>query len=236
MSRETRPAGDAAAVQQTLGAPRSRRNRLVFVGLGILFMGLLTFAVTALLTRFGGRDIPASAWSDFSPPGGRCHILMPGVPATQSVSPYAPGLLRGRKFTVKRDEGKVFLLAFFNYSDDGQPPQFDELYTATRKYILKQAKGELTSERDIEIDNHPGKEFQGQHSNGETVVARVYLLKGPAQHRLYVLLVGGVRVKAGEGATARFFDSFQMDAAGPEPGASTAAKPEAVKPAEGAAR
>ena len=112
---------------------------------------------------------------------------------------------------------------------------FADLYKAERDYIVRSVHAKLAEERDLTLDDNPGKEFQVAYSRGGTLIGRIYLVQGKPNDRLYILLVAGSRVKAGQGDAAKFLDSFQLTADSPreateagtgaKPGAKDAGKP-----------
>jgi hypothetical protein len=175
--------------------------------LAIAGLGLLGGAAWVVVPHFWG------GWVEFVPEDGGCRVLMPGKPEAQLASKYGPGLASVRKFTVIRPrDDQVFILSVSSRSaTDLVNASFEELYDAQRDFILRSVNGKLVRERDISLDGHPGKEFQGQYSKGGSLVGRIYLVKGPPGDRVYILLVGGAGVKPDAGNAARFLDSFQLD-------------------------
>lgn len=191
-----------------------RRSLLI----GLVVMALLSVGLYAWLAGYGDREIPESAWVEFTPPDGRCRVLMPGLPDADVATVSAPGLVSGQKFTVFRDEGGAsFMLTCSEHSAEitGRKT-FDKLYPPLRDHMLDKVEGSLTQESDVVFNGQLGKEFQVALTKGGLLIGRVYLVRGQAHDRFYILLGGGKHFQPGQGDAAKFFNSFKLDAsAGP---------------------
>jgi hypothetical protein len=211
-SRPAAPAPSMAPVP----AARPRRRLSWFIGLVVL--ALLSVGLYTWLGGYWTREIPDSAWVEFTPPDGRCRVLMPGLPDAEAAAVNVPGLVSAQKFTVSREEGGAsFLLTCSEHAASVTGKEsFDDLYGPLRDYILGKVQGSLRQERDIALGGERGREFQVALTKGGLMVGRVYLIRGQPHDRLYILVAGGRYFQPGQGDAAKFFNSFKLDsAAGP---------------------
>jgi hypothetical protein len=179
---------------------------------------LLSVGVYTWLAGYWTREIPESAWVEFTPPDGRCRVLMPGLPDAEAAAVNVPGLVNAQKFTVFREEGGAsFLLTCSEHTATVTGKEsFENLYGPLRDYILGKVEGSLTQEQDIVLNGQRGKEFQVALTKGGLMIGRVYLIRGQPHDRLYILVAGGKYFQPDQGDAAKFFNSFKLDsAAGP---------------------
>jgi hypothetical protein len=195
--------------------PRKTWRRTIQRALYVL-VGLATIGLCVVIAGIFGHgplaqkaDLPASVWEEFAPPGSRCRILMPGIPEARDGDPDGTGR-RARIYLVTRAKQNVaFWLTYWDQPTSGDT--LTKAFAAVRNHLLKKLKGETTSEADVKLDGHPGKELYVEREDGEASIARIYVVKGATTDRVYFLLAGGERIRQGRGNAARFFDSFHID-------------------------
>jgi hypothetical protein len=214
-AQKTDPAPPPAAATVPAAAPRSRQRLPWFIGL--LVLASLSVGLYTWLAGHWTHEIPESAWVEFTPPDGRCRVLMPGVPDAEAATVNVPGLVKAQKFTVLGSTSFMLICSEHSATVTGKE-SFNKLYSLLRDDIIGnlKVKGSLTHEMDLTLNGALGREFQVALPEGGLMVSRVYLIRGQSHDRLYVLVAGGKYFRAGEGDAAKFFSSFKLDsAAGP---------------------
>jgi hypothetical protein len=208
----TRPTS-AQPVAAPLPASKSRNRRSWLIG--VVLLALLSVGVYTWLAGYWTREIPESAWVEFTTPDGRCRVLMPGLPDADVATVNVPGLASAQKFTVSREEGGgSFLLTCSEHAAlvTGKE-SFDKLYGPLRDYIVGKVDGSLTQEKDLLLNGQMGREFQVALTKGGLMIGRIYLIRGQPNDRLYILVAGGKYFQPDQGDAAKFFNSFKLDAA-----------------------
>jgi hypothetical protein len=160
----------------------------------------------------GKAGIADSEWKKFSPPGSRCSVLMPGEPKKIGPAPDNPATT----FAVERDMGDTaFLLAYWDLPADQNAPTAKLLataLTAVRDEMVKELKGRVVREGTVRGNKQlPTRELIIQGSQQEYFIVRVMLVRSGTVRRMYQLTATGKQLRPGVGATARFFQSFQLD-------------------------
>lgn len=196
-------------------APRKRSSGLLwlFVGLGAAGLCVLGCGgVVVYFAAFASREIPAAEWKPFTPPNGRCQVLMPGTPKPEPLPIDGLGVVAAQKHMVERKwEDAVFVVSYLDMNQVVLAnTTFETLYVAERDNMLKTTNGRLGKETEISLAGYRGKEFQASVKGGGTIIMRMYLVPGPGRDRIYILMAGGSRMKPGKGDAAKFFDSFKL--------------------------
>jgi DNA-directed RNA polymerase subunit RPC12/RpoP len=202
----------AVAKPQAAQVPRGRGLDI----LALVVMFGLAFGLIGFYTHmkgWWGQGIPRSAWALFTPPDGRCEILMPGTPEVTPARVHGEGIVTGQRYVVKREaELAAFLLIVSDRDATVTGTQsFDQLYAPVREYILSIQDGEVIWEDDIMHGSHAGKELQIKPAEGGLLIARVYLVRGQPHDRLYILVAVGPWTDSRKGDAAKFFGSFKID-------------------------
>jgi hypothetical protein len=151
---------------------------------------------------------PSSAsWETVSDDG--FTLLMPGKPSkSDDTIPSAAGPLPLRMYTLNHGyEG--YITGYTEYPDivftSSEP---EELLDGAQQGAIQNVKGEVTSQRQITLNGHPGREIVGT-SPAQNVgfTARVYL----AQPRMYMLVYTQYdKDKPISEHGKKFLDSFQI--------------------------
>ena len=209
-------AADVAAAQPLAPAGRPRQR----VGLAILValcgLALLCAVAYSYLAGWWGNEIPESAWAPFAPPGGRCQVLMPGEPAepvNAEPTMLGKGVVSAQKYTVKRkSEGAAFTLTWQDrQAEISGKMSFADIYDEVRRYLLDETSGWIQDENEIPVNGEPCKELRILTSDGGTVIARVFVVRGAPHDRVYVLLAADARVPPRPADAAKFLDSFKIE-------------------------
>jgi WD domain, G-beta repeat len=189
---------------------------------------LLTTVATLLVTvgsAVGGyylvRSLMAparvadSAWKEFTPPGVKGRVLMPGTPRTQNQNqPGFDGPLRMYMVELKRPNS-VFIFGHARLPawNVGRLT-LEQRFEGARQGMLSNTKGAtFVSQRDIRLGEHPGREYVFDIQKKGKMVVRLYV----AGRDLYMLLVGGDGFKVDTPDVRKFLDSFRLTGAKPEP-------------------
>jgi WD40 repeat protein len=157
---------------------------------------------------FGPGQIAESAWQEFSPPGARCKLLLPGTPQTQTQVIPGTAIQSRHHQVVLKNPNCVFGVAHFR-----MPPQemgrltLEERFEGARQGMLANTPGAtFVSQREIKLDGHPGREIVMQMERRGKMTARLYVV-GPD---FYILLAGGDGFEPTTPDVVKFFDSFQL--------------------------
>jgi len=212
------PSGVQPAPENAVGlSVRPRRRLGLPVFMGLCGLALLCAVGYSYLAGWWGQDIPASAWVEFAPPGGRCQVLMPGAPVASDPVLLGEGTVSAQKYTVERKNTAAFTLTWADRrAEVSGKLSFNDIYGEISRYLLDTTSGWIQDETDIIVNGQPGKELRILPSEGGTLIARVFLVRGAPHDRVYVLLVAGPRLQPGQGDAARFLDSFKIESA-PQP-------------------
>lgn len=171
----------------------------------------------------GQTPVPAAqdtkAWKKFTSPEGRFSVLLPATPTEQSRPvETALGRLDNRVFMVQTP-ADVYMVAYADFPEPvSDPDMIQKMLDGGRDKALSNVNGKLTSEKNIKLDGHAGREWHIEMPEGLVARARAYWVK----KRLYQALV---IVQATPNATPqaarlrqeandKFFDSFALTAEG----------------------
>jgi hypothetical protein len=193
MQRETENAGASL----TFFLRRPRRRLLI----GVLPLVLLVTQACAQ----GPSPIPEDSWLEFTSPDKRYKLLMPGKPELQKPG---KGIPAGTRMSLVDLKSGSFMVATTDIPPRlmaGVPAEM-RLKGAGRGFANKIPGGKLVSEKKIEIDTYPGREFVVKAADKGQYVVRVYLV----EDRLYVLAAGGKDFTAGHADVAKFLSSFKL--------------------------
>jgi hypothetical protein len=202
------------ATSKPQAAPAKRRD---FVSTFYLIaMFLVAFGLVLFYTYnkgWWGHSIPDSAWQVFTPPEGRCQILMPGEPESTPATVQGEGIISGRRYqTVRHREDAVFALIISDRDAKiTAGKSFEEIYVPIHNSLLAYGEGQVLSQEAIRHDGHEGKELQIRLANGELLVTRVILIRGQPYDRIYILIAVGHWSDSQRGDPAKFFNSFKIE-------------------------
>jgi hypothetical protein len=204
-------------------AKRTKSRAGLWVALlvgGLLFVGLAgAGAIAGLIYWRMNKGIDAAAWKDFSPPDGRCHVLMPGAPKDEPLPQNVmmmPGVanLQPKKYHLDllKTDRIGFALLTMNLPDEADMQGAFQLgYNAEREGALGNVTGgRLTAEAELTLDGYPVKEFQVTATDGGMVIERMYLVRKPPR-RIYVLAAYGPKAKPNSPDVVKFFGSFKIE-------------------------
>jgi hypothetical protein len=149
----------------------------------------------------------SSSWETISDTG--FSLSMPGTPSkNDDTIPSAAGPLPLRMYTLSKGfEG--YITGYTEYPDivfTASEPE--ELLNNAQQGAISNVKGEVTSQRSITLNGHPGREIVGTSpSQNIGFTARVFL----AQPRMYMLVYTQYdKDKPISADGKRFLDSFQI--------------------------
>jgi hypothetical protein len=185
----------------------------VILGLvgGALVLVVGGAVVGILLIARAHRSIPASAWKEFTPPGGRCSVLMPGTPVLQRkglLGLAVNGEVHGVE--LKKPDAAFFLAYFDLPRKDGKRIPMDErfLFAGAREGMISSSPDAIAEgEREVTLDGNPGREFTFTIKGKGKMMVRMYLTRT----RLYGLLAGGSNIHPDSPDVKKFFDSFRIE-------------------------
>ncbi|HEY7312394.1 MAG TPA: WD40 repeat domain-containing protein [Gemmataceae bacterium] len=152
--------------------------------------------------------IDPADWRDFSPPGKRFHVSMPGTPVPQAAPPGLDINLRAYALELRRQD-IAFAISF------GDIPPWQRLQVPVEARFgnslagmqAKMPGSQLVAQKDITPDGSPGREYHLRLPGKGMVVARVYI----TSNRIYVLVIAGSRITPDADEVRTFFDSFHPE-------------------------
>jgi hypothetical protein len=149
----------------------------------------------------------SSSWQTISDDG--FTLSMPGTPSkNDSTVPSAAGQLPLRMYTLSQGyEG--FITGYTEYPDivftSSEP---EDLLNAAQQGAISNVNGEVTSQRSITLDGHPGREIVGTSpSQNVGFTARVFLVK-PRMYMLVYTQYDKSKPISEDGK--KFLESFQL--------------------------
>ncbi|MBC7798616.1 MAG: hypothetical protein H7Z37_17230 [Pyrinomonadaceae bacterium] len=170
--------------------------------IGLLF--IITVAISCNMTP---------EFKEFKSEAGRFSINAPGdmKEQTQDV-PSAAGNLK--MVTHTADLGnRAFLVSYNDYPEDVNSIGAQELLDEVQKGAVGGIGGTITSEKNIEMNGNPGKEYVANivipKGGGDGVAkSHIYLVK----NRLYQVLVIAKKSEANSSDVDKFLNSFKITA------------------------
>jgi hypothetical protein len=206
-------AGAAFAMVQREKWPMAGR---VVLSLGMTAVGYTALVLTLVISAVaGGPHIDAGAWKEFSPPGGRFRIEMPGKPEFKNLPAVAGVPLRMWMVELKSPNS-----AFAVEYGDIPPGQLnlipvEQRFMGARQGMLANTpNSEVVSEKALTLKGHPGREFVLRIRGHGQMIVHTYLVG----NRFFVLLAGGDRFGPNSPDVQKFLNSFQLQEAAPPPG------------------
>ena len=188
-------------------------TRLPVWGRMLLSLALMTggYAVGIwMLIHWGMSGGPGGfgkvSWREFTPPDGSCRVEFPG-PAHLERSD--PGETATYVCWIDDDNGCTLSLSRFPSLDSDRVP-VEQHYTILRDWLKAGIlNAQLKAERSVTLqDTYPGREFEFEQDAPipSRAIYRAYLVKG----RLYLLAVGGSRIRSDAPDTQRFLNSLRI--------------------------
>jgi len=151
------------------------------------------------------------SWQKFSSEEGAFSIKLPGAPLEQVATVDTDaGPVEFHLFildTFGRD-GIAYTVAYSDYPDSvmqaGAP---DSIFNEVRDRALAKLQGELTSDLEVTLGEHPGREIRIQTTDGEFYIDFHLYMVGT---RFYQVIVETHRDKSTSPEIQKCFDSFKL--------------------------
>jgi hypothetical protein len=187
----------------------SRRTGLILGG-AFLLVGV---SAGTLWYRSQPKSIPSAAWQHIVPPDSGCELDVPGQPIGNNLwVSYG-----GREYVVSycwipwgHDFGHSF--TYERYTTAGSTPDlFEKARADLVGELTERFEAKITSESDISLGPHTGKEFLAMARKNTLFVGRVFIVKSQPKHEIYTLITSGEGAKRNHRDIARFLDSFRID-------------------------
>jgi hypothetical protein len=201
--RDLRPdSGSLSVADRSFGY----RFLLTLVPLGVLGTSLVGFFL------FSRSNLDAADWKQVAPPGLDFQALMPGTPhLEQKTQETEAGPIELHKFIVTPKDGKeLFMITSTRFPEDlaGQLGGTEKLLDLGRQDLLAASRGQLKSERHIDLAGHPGLEVELLPPKGAVIKAQIFATK----NQLFQVSVHVPKVRLASKDVQKFFDSFQLSA------------------------
>lgn len=161
-------------------------------------------------------ETSAAAWKKLAPAGGGFSVLIPGT-ASQSASPVKTGAieLQNHLFTMETPLA-AYIVSYIEFPEPvTDPDAIKNMLDSGRDGGIDSTKATLSSEKDIKLGAHHGREWVMAVQGKFVAHARAYWV----ERRLYQLLIvmmdapanaPAADLKVRADATAKFFDSFAL--------------------------
>jgi uncharacterized protein (TIGR03000 family) len=196
----------------------------LFLALGLCVFQFCRSGRPALPFQNLAEALGGAGWREYQPPGGGFAVSMPAEPEvkTETIQLFW-ATVPLRLHTARAGE------AAYTVASADIPPALveaqgtDAALAACRDGSVRGARGSLLSDAPASLQGFPGREVKFSTAGGKGIVHfRVYLVGG----RLYMVSCAAV-AGADDRDVARFFGSFQLLPAGPDPCPATAPGPTA---------
>lgn len=153
-------------------------------------------------------------WREFSPPNKAYSVKVPWQET--AADGQLPGWsLEGYRFSNPAKNRNDGLDIAYEIAAGAPPADLggkalpdDEWFRAARKAVVEKCDGQVTAEKSISHEGHPGREFTLSLPDGATnKIVRVFRVRD----RAYYLAVEGVFVPVDAKFVGKFFDSLQIE-------------------------
>ncbi len=151
------------------------------------------------------------SWEPYESKDGWFSVEFPGSPKIQKIPFAVPtlGSVDLHMFSVELRSG-AYAVCYYDLPEEAEGKLADDvlLENMAKEFYTKIGTGRF-AKKEIELDNYPGLETEGEVRHGSTKgVARFrcYLVDG----RLFMLQAIGVKSFVSSSDTDRFFDSFKL--------------------------
>jgi hypothetical protein len=165
------------------------------------------------LTMLAFGSVPAHAqdsktdWKEFTSKEGHFKVLMPGKPEhnnLDSVSDFGKGILH---MNSAQANGTMYAGNYSDFPEGIKKVPIKQVFDSSRDGAVGNLDGKLVSEKDIELNKHPGREILIAVAGGVRLFrVRVYLV----DRRLYQVVVFGPKEAANSKEADKFLDSFKL--------------------------
>jgi hypothetical protein len=126
-------------------------------------------------------DQPLLGWQDFSPPGGGFTVKLPGEPKKNTQSVEIPaGTVKVTTYGIERDE-MAFIIAVSEFPRGALKENAKEVLDEARDIGVQKSKGTQREEKEIELDDFPGREMvldlpESRMRGSGIYLARIFLV------------------------------------------------------------
>lgn len=169
-------------------------------------------AVTAVaVSILAASAAVAQAWKTYASKAGGFSVLMPGTPQYQKKpAPTAVGELMLHNFAVSTNRGATaYIVSYTDYpAAVASQTSPEKMLVGARDGQLKNLQATATSDKEITVSGHPGRDVQFKNARGFTGRCKMVMVKG--KHRLYQVLALTTNGSASAGDFAKFVDSFKL--------------------------
>jgi hypothetical protein len=170
----------------------------------------MRWSIALLLVAVGAISVSADdqpEWKEFTSKEGRFKVLMPGTPKQQqhdTESDFGKGVLYMNSVQAGRT---MYGANYCDFPAEIKKAPLKQVYDSSRDGAVANLEGKLAGEKDIKLDDYPGRELQIDVAGGKLVFrARVYLV----DQRLYQVVVFGTQEAVTSKAAEKFLDSFKL--------------------------
>src|SRR5688572_2011965 len=152
-------------------------------------------------------------WEKFSPAGGGFTVLMPGKPkVTEQEVPFGGGKLINHMYMVQANSS-VYIVSYAEFPTTvTDPVVIKAMLDNARDKGVAAANGTLRSEKEIKIDDNPGREWLVAIPSGGIARARAYWVK-QRLYQAFLLMPQGKNPQeeaAREAVMSKFLNSFAL--------------------------
>lgn len=204
--------GEDKSLTKDKDQPEKKKSR------GLLWGCLSAVAFVMLLIGGGGGlfayryytgYIAEGDWTTFSPPNGRCSILLPGEPRATAERPPT-----GTEYRYKVEKPwaqSQFWLMYFDPRSSTTPDVLDARTDEEAKIQSVNLGVPVAARRSITLGAYEGRELRFSNVAGNrTAILRIYLATNSGRPRLYEVFAEEPNLDVDSEGGNKFFNSFQI--------------------------
>ena len=159
-----------------------------------------------LLGAVQPENLPAG-WRVFTSKEGRFAVALPGAPEQSKQRVLTASTALDVHFFVVDTKDGTYVVSYCDMpADEVQPGSEAKRLDLARDGAVANAKGKLKSEKERNLDGHPGRELDIETDKGQRIGMRIIAVK----HRLYQAMVMGSAKSTQSPDAVRFLDSLRL--------------------------
>jgi len=146
-------------------------------------------------------------WRPFSSEAGGFSVLAPGTPKEEKKmldSPY--GTSEVHTFSFEPGGAVAFGVSYVELHPPRLAQGLEVILGDVVAAMANRSGDRVISEVRIVLEGHPGRQFMVQRQQGDTIRARVYVIR----ERLYMLVVNAAPERDSSDDAVRFLNSFKL--------------------------
>ena len=161
-------------------------------------------SVAALILTVITGGFAQTSWSTLKSTDENFMISLPSEPKQETTNGKNP-FGNGNHIYSLQNNDISYTISYSAFDSPPDPKDTKRILDIARDLVLMVTNGKLLSDKDIALDNRPGREVKIQKDK-KLWTLRAYLVR----ERMYQLVTTEPKTKDGSPETAKFFDSFKL--------------------------